>query len=234
MQVASRVEEKRNYMLTFCSRPSGWNDHTAIQEVHISSSVPWSQFWQRKGKSSKNYPPIKSWLTSKANHPQAKTTLASFCNSLSHTLWYQKTAVKPPQFLAQPPLLNISKCQSGFVSFIYTFESKSWFKFEFYLILKFKIWIWTTLNSNCHFFSFCCHWQLSSSLRLQSSMPHILQYARFAYMHNMPICTDIVICTKIAISWMPSAVKAASNIDNILSTFFHQCVANVQNAVFLQ
>jgi len=78
MQVASRVEEKRNYMWIFCSRPSGWNDHTAILEVHISSSVPWSQFWQRKGKSSKKYPPIKSWLNS-----LSKTTLASFCNSVS-------------------------------------------------------------------------------------------------------------------------------------------------------
>ena len=191
MQVASRVEEKRNYMWIFCSRPSGWNDHTAIWEVHISSSVPWSQFWQRKGKSSKNYPPIKSWLTSKANHPQAKTTLASFCNSLSYSLVSEDHISQTTPVCRSTPLLNISKCQSGFVSFIYTFESKSWFEFEFYLILKFKIWIWTTLNSNCHFFSFCCHWQLSSSLRLQSSMPHILQYAKFAHMHNMQICICI-------------------------------------------
>ena len=63
--------------------------------------------------------------------------------------------VKLPQFHRSTPLLNISKCQSGFVSFIYTFESKSWFKFEFYLILEFNIWI--GLNSNCHLFSFCCH-----------------------------------------------------------------------------
>lgn len=139
----------------------------------------------------------KNILQSNLDWPPKPTTLKQrllwhHFVTLSLTLWYQKTAsVKPPQFLAQPPLLNISKCQSGFVSFIYTFESKSWFKFEFYLILEFKIWIWSTLNSNCHFFSFCCHWQLSSSLRLQSSMPHILQYAKFAHMHNMQICICI-------------------------------------------
>jgi len=133
-------------------------------EVHILMSVPWSQFWQRKGKSSKKYPPIKSWL-----------------NSLSRLLWHHfvtlslVSKVKLPQFHRSTPLLNISKCQSGFVSFTYTFESKSWFKFEFYLILEFKIWI--GLNSNCHFFSFCCHWHCPVLSVCNQSMPRILLYA---------------------------------------------------------
>merc|ERR1719323_1118975 len=90
---------------------------------------------QRKGKSSKKYPSIKSWLNAVSS--QAKTTLASICNCLCLCLWKKAPAVKPPPvYRSTPALLNISKCQSGFVSFTTPFIRNLDSNFEFHLNLS--------------------------------------------------------------------------------------------------
>jgi len=107
--------------------------------------------------------------------------------SLSLSLVYKEdhTVKNHPSFSLKSPLLNISKCQSGFVSFTYTFESKSWFKFEFHLILEFKIWI--CLNSKVvTFFQLLLSPTLSSSLRLQFH-----QCLAYCNMRNLQTC---IIC----------------------------------------
>ena len=134
-------------------------------------SVPWSQFWKRKGKSSKNI--LQSNLDWSISLLKQRLLWYHFVTlSLVSKDHHSQTT---PVSSLNPPFLNISKCQSGFVSSIYTFESKSWFKFEFYLILEFNIWI--GLNSNCHFFSFCCHWHCPVLSVCNQSMPRILLYA---------------------------------------------------------
>ena len=147
-----------------------WNAHTAIFEKFTFQTLSDDlSFDTQQGKSSKN-------------NPQSNL---GFNLLKQRLLWYHFVTLSlvsknhhsqtTPVSSLNPPFLNISKCQSGFVSSIYTFESKSWFKFEFYLILEFNIWI--GLNSNCHFFSFCCHWHCPVLSVCNQSMPRILLYA---------------------------------------------------------
>ena len=102
MQVASQMEETKKLSVNFLfSLFRGWNERTAIWSSHLNV-CPMISVLKKKGKVFQEYPSIKSRL--KYLSPQAKTTLVSFCNSVSGV-------EKPPQsnypsFIAQPPLLK--------------------------------------------------------------------------------------------------------------------------------
>ena len=102
MQVASLVEETKKLSVNFLfSLFRGWNERTAIWSSHLNV-CPMISVLKKKGKVFQEYPSIKSRL--KFLSPQAKTTLVSFCNSVSGI-------ERPPQsnypsFIAQPPLLK--------------------------------------------------------------------------------------------------------------------------------
>ena len=125
-------------------------------------SHPWSQLWQMEC--------LPKILQSNLDWPQKQPLSSSKSNfSLISKLFSQNTVAwkylqnslgqkSKPCFLAQP---RFSNRVSTALCLLHTCEPKSKFKFN--------PLIWTALNPNVHFFSFCCHWISQISL-LHSSI----------------------------------------------------------------
>jgi len=144
--------------------------------------------------------------------------------------------------VSRSTLLNINISVSLALCLFRQFESKFQVKFDFN-------WIWTYFNSNCHFFAFVVtdiiqfSWFANNWIPLCSHQCltycnihnlHACIICRFAYhaMHRIcRYCNLHTNCNQLDIVCSRSHLKYWHH---IVRVFFHQCVANIQNAVFLQ
>ena len=177
MQVASRVEEKEiRCELSVLALQDEMITLPFEKFTFQRLSHPWSQLWQMEC--------LPKILQSNLDWPQKQPLSSSKSNfSLISKLFSQNTVAwkylqnslgqkSKPCFLAQP---RFSNRVSPALCLLHTCEPKSKFKF--------KPLIWTALNPNVHFFSFCCHWNFQISL-LHSAILTFAECAIYKHVHN--------------------------------------------------
>ena len=204
-----------------------WNAHTAIFEKFTFQTLSHDlSFDTQQGKSSKN-------------NPQSNL---GFNLLKQRLLWHHFAIISGQNPVSRSTLLNINISVSLALCLLRQFESKIQVKFDFN-------WIWTYFNSNCHFFAFVVtdiiqfSWFANNWIPLCSHQCltycnihnlHACIICRFAYhaMHRIcRYCNLHTNCNQLDIVCSRSHLKYWHH---IVRVFFHQCVANIQNAVFLQ